>query len=435
MFVLIPCISTNIAQDYQNQKKMKVFVNIKSLLQTRTEPTLVVKGRDMKDLPCIDNAWMSVKDGIIEGFGSMNDFDVNAFATYEVIDVTGRYIIPTWVDSHTHLVFADWRNQEFEDRINGMTYHAIAERGGGILNSARKLNELSEDELYDSALARLNSLIAQGTGAIEIKSGYGLSLESELKMLRVIKRLKGNSRIPIKATFLGAHAFPVSYKNRQDDYVDEIINKMLPEISKQNLAEYIDAFCETGYFSVEQTDKILKAGAKYGLKPKVHVNQFNAIDGIETSVANKAISVDHLEVVNEEDIRILKESSTIAVALPSCSFFLEIPYTPAKELMENNIPVALATDFNPGSTPSGNMNFVLSLACIKMKMTPEQAINAMTINGAAAMELADRCGSICKGYLANFIVTKPINALSFLPYAFGDNHIESVYINGQKFKA
>lgn len=413
---------------------MKVFINIKSLLQTRTEPTLVVNGKEMKNLPSINDAWMSVKDGLIEDFGSMDDFQHDSFADFEVIDVAGSYIMPTWVDSHTHLVFAEWRNQEFEDRINGMTYQEIAERGGGILNSARKLNELSEDELYDSAFTRLNNLIAQGTGAIEIKSGYGLSLESELKILRVIKRLKENSSIPIKATFLGAHAFPESYKNRQDDYVDEIVNNMLPEISKQNLAEYIDAFCETGYFSVEQTDTILKAGAKYGLKPKVHVNQFNAIGGIKTSVANNAISVDHLEVVNEEDIRILKKSSTIAVALPSCSFFLEIPYTPAKELMENDIPVALATDFNPGSTPSGNMNFVFSLACIKMKMTPEQAINAMTINGAAAMEVSDHYGAIAKGYAANFTVTEPINSLSFLPYAFGDNHIQSVYIKGEKFK-
>ena len=414
---------------------MKVFINIKTLLQTRTEPTRVVKGKDMVHLPSIENAWMSVKNGLIEGFGTMKDFQQEAFSNYETIDASGKFIMPTWVDSHTHLVFAEWRNQEFEDRINGMTYQEIAERGGGILNSARKLNELSEDELYDSALSRLNSLIAQGTGAIEIKSGYGLSLESELKMLRVIKRLKENSSIPVKATFLGAHAFPESYKNRHDDYVEEIVNTMLPEIAKQNLAEYIDAFCETGYFSVEQTNTILKAGAKYGLKPKVHVNQFNAIGGIKTSVENKAISVDHLEVVNEEDIKILKESSTIAVALPSCSFFLEIPYTPVKELMENDIPVALATDFNPGSTPSGNMNFVFSLACIKMKMTPEQAINAMTINGAAAMELSDQYGAITKGYAANFIVTKPINSLSFLPYAFGDNHIESVFIKGEKFKA
>jgi len=414
---------------------MKVFINIKSLLQTRTQPTLVVKGRDMKNLPCIDNAWMSMKDGMIEDFGLMKDFQSDAFAQYEVVDVEGRYILPSWVDSHTHLVFAEWRNQEFEDRINGMTYHEIAERGGGILNSARKLNDLSEEELYESAFARLKDLIAHGTGAIEIKSGYGLNLDAELKMLRVIQRLKTHSPIPIKATFLGAHAFPESFKEKQDAYVDEIVNAMLPEVAKSNLADYIDAFCEKGYFSVDQTDKILNAAANYGLKPKVHVNQFNAIGGVKMSVANKAVSVDHLEVMNEEDMNALKDSSTIAVALPSCSFFLEIPYTPVKELMENDIAVALATDFNPGSTPSGNMNFVFSLACIKMKMTPQQAINAMTINAAAALEISDRLGAIAKGYIANFMITKPINSISFLPYAFGDNHIESVYIKGQKFKA
>jgi imidazolonepropionase len=414
---------------------MKVFINIKSLLQTRTQPTFVVKGRDMKNLPCIDNAWMSMKDGMIEDFGLMKDFQSDAFAQYEVVDVEGRYILPSWVDSHTHLVFAEWRNQEFEDRINGMTYHEIAERGGGILNSARKLNDLSEEELYESAFARLKDLIAHGTGAIEIKSGYGLNLDAELKMLRVIQRLKTHSPIPIKATFLGAHAFPESFKEKQDAYVDEIVNAMLPEVAKSNLADYIDAFCEKGYFSVDQTDKILNAAANYGLKPKVHVNQFNAIGGVKMSVANKAVSVDHLEVMNEEDMNALKDSSTIAVALPSCSFFLEIPYTPVKELMENDIAVALATDFNPGSTPSGNMNFVFSLACIKMKMTPQQAINAMTINAAAALEISDRLGAIAKGYIANFMITKPINSISFLPYAFGDNHIESVYIKGQKFKA
>jgi len=389
----------------------------------------------MKNLPCIDNAWMSMKDGMIEDFGLMKDFQSDAFAQYEVVDVEGRYILPSWVDSHTHLVFAEWRNQEFEDRINGMTYHEIAERGGGILNSARKLNDLSEEELYESAFARLKDLIAHGTGAIEIKSGYGLNLDAELKMLRVIQRLKTHSPIPIKATFLGAHAFPESFKEKQDAYVDEIVNAMLPEVAKSNLADYIDAFCEKGYFSVDQTDKILNAAANYGLKPKVHVNQFNAIGGVKMSVANKAVSVDHLEVMNEEDMNALKDSSTIAVALPSCSFFLEIPYTPVKELMENDIAVALATDFNPGSTPSGNMNFVFSLACIKMKMTPQQAINAMTINAAAALEISDRLGAIAKGYIANFMITKPINSISFLPYAFGDNHIESVYIKGQKFKA
>lgn len=414
---------------------MIVFTHIKSLLQTRTEPTLVVKGRAMKILPHINNAWMSVRDGKIEGFGSMDDFQPSDFDGYEVIDASGRFVLPAWVDSHTHLVFADWRNQEFEDRIKGLTYQEIAERGGGILNSAQKLNEQSEDQLYDAAFARLQGLIIKGTGAIEIKSGYGLNLEAELKMLRVIKRLRENVPIPIKATFLGAHAFPEDFKHRQDEYVNHIIEVMIPEVASQKLADYIDVFCEEGYFSVAQTERILSAGMAYGLKPKVHVNQFNAIGGIEACVKHKAVSVDHLEVLDDRDLRALKGSSTIAVALPSCSFFLEIPYTPARALMENDIAVALATDFNPGSTPSGNMNFVFSLACIKMKMTPEEAVNAMTINAAAAMEISDRCGAITSGYLANFIVTERINALSFLPYAFGEGHLSAVYISGEKVEA
>jgi len=386
----------------------------------------------MNELPGLKNAWLAVSEGKIEDYGSMDSFDASRFSTYESIDCTGQMVLPTWVDSHTHLVFAEWRNQEFEDRINGLSYHEIAERGGGILNSANKMATADEDVLFEEALQRLQDAIRQGTGAIEIKSGYGLTVEAELKMLRIVKRLQEASPIPVKATFLGAHAFPLAYSDKKEEYVDLIINEMIPAVASQNLATYIDAFCEEGYFSVDQTERILEAGAKYGLKPKVHVNQFNVIGGVEVSTKYNAISVDHLEELNNDDIEALKSSQTIPVALPSCSFFLSIPYTPARELMNADLPLALATDFNPGSTPSSNMNFVLSLACIKMKMTPQEAINAMTLNAAAALELSDEVGSITKGKRANIMVMKPVPAISFLPYSFGNSHIDKVYINGEE---
>lgn len=388
----------------------------------------------MQDLPSLSNAWLAVNDGKIEAYGSMDDLDEVAYSAYEKIDLSGRMVLPSWVDSHTHLVFADWRYQEFEDRINGLTYQEIAERGGGILNSSKKLAEASEEELYADAMDRLRKLMKKGTGAIEIKSGYGLSTEAEIKMLRVIKRIKENSPIPVKSTFLGAHAFPAQFKDDPEAYVEEIISEMLPIIAKEDLADYIDAFCEKGYFSLEQTAKIIKAGAEQGLKAKIHVNQFNAFGGIKACVELDALSVDHLEVLDDADLKALKSGSTLPVALPSCSFFLSIPYTPARQIIDAGLPLVLATDFNPGSTPSGNINFILSLACIKMKMTPQEAINAMTINGAAALELQDAVGSISKGKLANFIVTKPVPALSYLPYAFGDDHIDRVYVKGQELK-
>jgi imidazolonepropionase len=328
-------------------------------------------------------------------------------------------------------VYAGNRVQEFVDRINGLSYEEIANRGGGILNSAKKLNETTEEEIYQQSKARLEEVMQQGTGAVEIKSGYGLTVEGELKMLRVIKKLSENYPIKIKATFLGAHAFPAEYKENHSGYIDLIINEMLPKIAKENLADYIDAFCETGYFSVEETERIMEAGKQYGLIAKIHVNQFNAINGIEACVKHKALSVDHLEVVTDEDIEALKNSDTMPVALPSCSYFISIPYTPARRMLDAGLPLALATDFNPGTTPSGNMNFVVSTACIKMKMTPEEAINAATINGAYAMGISETHGSITIGKKANIIISKEVTSFYQLPYSFGTDLISNVIIEGK----
>ncbi|MCL4121846.1 UNVERIFIED_CONTAM: hypothetical protein GTU68_022413 [Idotea baltica] len=356
--------------------------------------------------------------------------ELTSIDTDQVIDATGKIVLPTWCDSHTHIVFAGHREQEFVDRINGLSYEDIAKRGGGILNSAEKLQNTSEDNLYQQSIKRVHEVMKLGTGAIEIKSGYGLTVDAELKMLRVIKRIKRDFPIKVKATFLGAHALPQEYKNNKEAYLELIINEMLPQIAKEELAHFIDIFCEIGYFDLEDTERILSAGKTYGLKPKIHVNQFNAFGGVALGVKHNALSVDHLEELNADDIQALKGSNTMPVALPSCSYFLSIPYTPARQLIDAGLPLALATDYNPGSTPSGNMNFVLSTACIKMKMTPEEAINAATINGAYAMGISNLYGSITKGKKANLIITKAIPSYNYLPYAFGDNHIDSVLING-----
>jgi imidazolonepropionase len=409
-----------------------LFINIKELIQVRDKSVEKVSGKDMSILPTIKNAFMMIEDEIIINFGPMEKLGNTKADT--IIDVTGKLILPTWSDSHTHLVFADTREEEFVDRINGLSYEQIALRGGGILNSAAKLQDKPKEELYNDAAKRLNELIKSGTGSIEIKSGYGLTLNSELKILHVIKKLKENFTIPIKATFLGAHAIPDIYKEKRAAYIQLIIDEMLPEIATQKLADFIDVFCEKGYYTVEETDQILKAGLKYGLVPKIHVNQFNSIGGIKVGVKNNALSVDHLEVLTTKDLAHLKDSQTIPVSLPSCSFFLGIPYTDARKIMEANVPLALASDYNPGSTPSGNMNFVVSLACIKMKMTPEEAINAATINGAYASNLSDKVGSISRGKLANFIITKPINSYSYLPYSFASNCIDEVYLRGKKYE-
>jgi imidazolonepropionase len=405
-----------------------LIINIKELLQIRNNTILKVCGSEMAILPTIKNAYLVIENDLISDFGEMKDLPNDNFE--HTIDADGKIILPTWCDSHTHIVYAGNREQEFVDRINGLSYEEIANRGGGILNSAKKLQETSEDEIYNQSKIRLEEVMKLGTGAVEIKSGYGLSVESELKMLRVIKKLSENYSITIKATFLGAHAFPLDYKENHSGYIDLIINEMLPRIAKENLAEFIDVFCETGYFSVEDTEKIIIAGLQFGLKPKIHVNQFNSIGGIQVAVKHKALTVDHLEIMKPEDIEALKNSETMPVALPSCSYFLSIPYTPAREIIASGLPLALATDFNPGSTPSGNMNFVVATACIKMKMTPQEAINAATINGAYAMGISQTHGSITIGKKANLIITKPITSYYQLPYAFGSNLIENVIIDG-----
>ena len=406
-----------------------LITNIKELLQVRESSISKVSGAEMAILPTIKNAFLILKDNLIEDFGAMENLP--EIKAEKIIDATGRIVLPSWCDSHTHIVYAGNREQEFVDRINGFTYEEIANRGGGILNSAKKLNETSEEEIYEQSKVRLEEVMHLGTGAVEIKSGYGLTVEGELKMLRVIKKLAENYPIAIKATFLGAHAFPLHFKENKQGYIDEIITKMLPEIAQNKLADYIDVFCETGYFSVEETEKIMEAGIQFGLKSKIHVNQFNSIGGIQAGIKFKALSVDHLEVMNPEDIEALKSTETMPVALPSCSYFLSIPYTPAREMIKAGLPLALATDFNPGSTPSGNMNFVVATACIKMKMTPEEAINAATINGAYAMGLSETHGSITKGKKANLILTKPISSYYQILYAFGSNLIESVFLEGK----
>ena len=421
----------------QNQKKyMKTVIkNIAELVQTEETARKWVAGNDMKNLSTIKDAFVEFENGIITAFGSMDNWTgIDDWNNTEIIDAEGGMVFPTYCDSHTHLVFAASREDEFVDRINGLSYEEIANRGGGILNSAEKLQKATEDELYEDAFARLNELVEMGTGAIEIKSGYGLTMEAELKMLRVIKRLKATSDVTIKATFLGAHALPKEFKNNKDAYMDLVINEMLPKVAEGNLADYVDIFCEKGYFTVDDTKRLLVAANKYKIPSKTHVNQFNAIGGVKTSVNLGSLSVDHLEKMATEDYDALKNSECMPTILPACSFFLEIPYGPAKKMIEEGLPVALATDYNPGSSPSGNMNFVASLGCIQMKMTPEQVINATTINTAYAMGVEKELGSVCVGKKANLFITKVIPSYAYLPYSFGHNVIDRVLINGKIIK-
>ena len=403
--------------------------NIKGLVQYGENLPAVRKGEEMKELPILENAFLAIEDGEIIAYGSMDDWDgITDWRDLEVIDAEGKFVLPAFCDSHTHTVFAQAREEEFVDRINGLTYEDIALKGGGILNSARRLQEMSEDELFSNAKKRIERLMSYGTGALEIKSGYGLSVEAELKMLRVIKRLKNECPIEIKATFLGAHAFPPEYKMNHRGYIDLIINEMIPKIQEENLADYIDVFCENNYFSVDEMEEILLAGIAIGLQPKVHVNQFSALGGVKKAVELNALSVDHLEEISAEDIEALKGSITMPTILPSCSHFLSIPFGDAKRLMENDLPVALASDFNPGSTPSGNLSFVWSLACVKMKMTPEEALNALTINAAYAMGLSSTHGTITMGKKTPIILTKRIPSLAYIPYSFGDQLIERLIV-------
>jgi imidazolonepropionase len=408
----------------------KLIINIKQLIGVRKENQLL-RGKDLAVLPAIENAYLVIEDGVIAKFGEMKDIDRATFSIPHKTDAAGRLVLPCWCDSHTHLVFAAGREEEFVDKIKGMSYADIAAKGGGILSSAQKLNAATEDELFNSAWKRLEEISKQGTGAVEIKSGYGLTVEGELKMLRVIKRLKEKSNLSIKSTFLGAHAFPVEYRDNHQGYIDSIIYQMLPVIAAEKLADYIDVFCETGFFSPDETEIICKAGMSRGLKPKLHMNQLHSIGGIDTAVKLQALSVDHLETMTEADIHTISTSQTISTLLPTAAFFLRMNYPPARQLIESGAAIALASDFNPGSSPSGNMNVVVSISCIQMKLLPEEAINAATINGAFAMEVQDQAGSITEGKNANLIITKPVPSLAYLPYSFGSNLIDKVMIKGE----
>lgn len=407
---------------------MKLITNIYQLLVTG-EYDKPLCGKEMGAMPYIENAYLVIDEDRIYEYGSMDD--LHPIAVDEVIDATGQIVLPMWCDSHTHLVFATTREDEFVDRIKDLSYQEIAARGGGILNSARKLQAMSEDELYEDALERLSQCIKTGTGAIEVKTGYGLTVASELKMLRVIKRLSTAVDIPVKTTLLAAHAIPERHKQNRAAYINEIVNEMIPAFTKGALVDFIDIFCETGYFTVAEMDTIVNAGKAHGLKPKVHVNQFTSIGGIQKAIELEALTVDHLEELTEKDIDALKTSNTIPVALPGCSFFLNIPYTPARKIIDAGLSLAVATDYNPGSSPSSSMNFIVSQACINLKMTPAEAIVAATINGAFAMDVAKETGSITKGKKANLIITKPLPSYNAIPYHFGQHQIDKVIVNGE----
>jgi len=403
-----------------------LLTNIHQLINVRKHPELL-KGEALKELPVLQNAWLQIINGRIADYGSM---DICPDAT-EVINLNGASVLPCWCDSHTHAVFAASREDEFVDKLKGLSYAEIAAKGGGILNSAQKLALTTEDVLFEQAKKRIHELIALGTGAIEIKSGYGLSLEAELKMLRVIKRLKDSLPIPVKATFLGAHTYPALFKDDHESYIDLIINEMLPAIDHEQLADYIDVFCEQGFFSVEETMRICEAGKRYGLRAKIHANQLHLSGGVQAGVELNALSVDHLETMDDAAITALASSNTIGTLLPTAAYFLRMPFQPARNLINAGAAIALASDFNPGSSPSGNMNTVVSMSCIQMKMLPEEAINAATLNAAFAMGLEKEAGSITIGKRANLIITRPIPSIAYIPYAFGTNLIDRVLINGK----
>jgi len=402
----------------------------------------LLRGAELAVLPCTDNAWLLIEDDEIAAYGAMSDLPAHLAKLVrhqpastgpdaDVIDAAGQFILPAWCDSHTHLVFAGSREEEFVDKLKGLSYAEINARGGGILNSARKLAAASEDSLFNDAWERLEELRKLGTGAVEIKSGYGLTVEGELKMLRVIRKLKERSTVSIKATFLGAHTYPPEYRQQHDGYIDKIINEMLPVIARDRLADYIDVFCESGFFDPAETEKICRAGMSYGLKPKIHANQLHLSGGVQAGVKLGAVSVDHLETMDQDAIDALRHSGTIGTLLPTAAFFLRMPFQPARELIDAGCAIALASDFNPGSSPSGNMNLVVAMSCIQMKMLPEEAINAATLNGAYAMEMGDTLGSLTPGKKANLIFTRPVPSLAYLPYAFGSQLIDKVMIGGQ----
>lgn len=408
-----------------------ILINIQQLINTRAQ-TQLLRGNALATLPSIENAFLLIEDGIIADYGHMYELEIKIpHLPKNIIDAQGHFVLPCWCDSHTHLVFSGSRENEMVDKIKGLSYAEIAAKGGGILNSSQKLQHISEDTLFVQAWQRLQEVSKLGTGAIEIKSGYGLTVEAELKMLRVIKRLKEKSNLLIKSTFLGAHTYPMVYKENHSGYIDSIIHEMLPVIAAEKLADYLDVFCETGFFSPEEMEMICKAGMGYGLKPKLHINQLNSIGGLQTAIKLNAVSVDHLETMTENDINDLASSNTIGTLLPTAAFFLRMQFQPARQLIDAGCAIALASDFNPGSSPSGNMNFVVALSCIQMKMLPEEAINAATINGSFAMELEQQAGSITVGKRANLIFTKPMPSIAYLPYSFGHNLIDKVMINGE----
>lgn len=407
-----------------------LITNIKSLVQVEQTPRIAVCGQDMSSINCIDNAYLIIEDDKIADFGTMSQLqDTNAD---KIIDAKNRFVLPSFCDSHTHLVYSGSREIEYIDKIKGLSYEEIAKRGGGILNSAKRLQQASEEELYEDAMQRLEEIKSYGTGAVEIKSGYGLTTEAELKMLRVIRKLKENSPLTIKANFLGAHGVPMEYRGKQDKFVDLVIDEMIPRVVEEGLADFIDVFCDTGFFTVEETDRMLFAGVKNGLIPKIHANELDYSGGIQVGVKYNALSVDHLECVGEAEIQCLKASQTMPTILPGAAFFLNMPYSPARTMINAGLPVAMASDFNPGSSPSGNMQMVLTFACVNYKLTPQEALNATTINSAYAMGISETHGSFARGKQANFYITKDIPTIEYIPYYYGTNKVERVFLNGKE---
>ena len=407
-----------------------LLINIKKLLQIRSLDTSYVSGKEMDVLPFIESAYLLINNDIIEEFGEMKNSPKN-LEKFRVIDCKDKMVLPSWCDSHSHIVFSGNRSNEFIDRIKGLSYNEIANNGGGILNSVDILRNTSKEDLLKQSTIRVKEVINQGTGAIEIKSGYGLNMESEKKMLEVISKIKKQNNITVKATFLGAHAFPREFTDNKSEYIDLIVNKMMPQYNEARLIDFVDVFCEKGYFDINQSERVLSKAKELGIRAKIHVNQFNSFGGIKLALKYEALSVDHLEVLTNEDLTNLKNGSTIPVALPTCSYFLGINYAPARKIIDSGLPLAIASDYNPGSSPSGNMNFVVSTACIKMKLTSEEAINAATINGAYAMGISDKVGSITKGKIANLIITKDINSINEIPYSFGSGKISEVILAGK----
>ncbi|HDR88823.1 MAG TPA: imidazolonepropionase [Bacteroidetes bacterium] len=411
------------------EEKQVLFRHIKQLFPVLDEGISRVEGENMQELQVMENAWLEIKNGVIHDFGSMKDCPGPPAGT-KVVEAHGRLLMPAFCDSHTHIVYAGSREKEYVDKIRGLSYGEIARRGGGILNSALLLQQTSEDELFEQSMIRVHEIMSLGTGSVEIKSGYGLTLEAELKMLRVIRRIRESVPMNVKSTFLGAHSIPMEYRSDPDRYVDLVVKEMIPAVGRENLADHIDVFCDRGFFTPGQTARILEAGARYGMVPKIHANELDYSGGIQTGVKFGAFSVDHLEYTGEEEIQALLKSRTMPTLLPGASFFLGMPYAPARKMIDAGLPVALASDYNPGSSPSGNMKLIMSLGCIQMKMLPEEAIYAVTINGAGAMGVEKETGSITRGKKANLILTVPVPGYEFLPYAYGSNLVESVWLNG-----